>query len=201
MSIGIHSEAGESTSRTLLERVRVRDPEAWQRFAALYGPFVYRWSVRYGLQPHDAADVTQEVFRTVAENLDRFQRRAPGDSLRGWLWTVTRNKIHDYHRRRRQEPSAAGGTAAHYQMQQVPDLPESTDDAPGSISAELAHRALRLMQSDFEPTTWQAFWKVVVDGRSTAEAAQELALSVAAVYKAKSRVLIRLRQELDGLLD
>ncbi len=201
MSISVPSEAGESTSQTLLERVRRRDPEAWQRFAALYGPFVYRWSVRYGLQPHDAADVTQEVFRTVAEHLDRFQRRGSADSLRGWLWTVTRNKIHDHHRRRRQEPSAVGGTAALHQIQQVPDLPEATDDAPASLSAELAHRALRLIQSDFESTTWRAFWAVVVEGRSTTDAAHELGLTVAAVYKAKSRVLIRLRQELDGLLD
>lgn len=57
MSIGVHSETGESTSRSLIERIRDRDPAAWRRFVALYGPFVYRWSVRHGLQPHDTADV------------------------------------------------------------------------------------------------------------------------------------------------
>jgi RNA polymerase sigma-70 factor (ECF subfamily) len=196
-----HSEVGDSTSATLLERVHRRDPDAWRRFSALYGPLVYRWSIREKLQPQDAADVTQDVFRTLAEHPDGFQRRSPSDSFRGWLWTVTRNKIRDHYRRGLRVPSAVGGTSAQRQIQETPALSEASDDTPASVRAELAHRAVRLMQGDFEPKTWQAFWAVVVDGRSTVEAARELGLTVAAVYKAKSRVLMRLRRELDGLLE
>ena len=39
------------------------------------------------------------------------------------------------------------------------------------------------------------------NGVSGADAAQELGLSVAAVYVAKSRVLQRIRQEAEGLID
>jgi RNA polymerase sigma-70 factor (ECF subfamily) len=56
-------------------------------------------------------------------------------------------------------------------------------------------------EGEFQPATWQAFWGLTVEGKSGAEVAAELGLSVDAVYAAKSRVLRRLRQELDGLLE
>ena len=65
----------------------------------------------------------------------------------------------------------------------------------------LVHRAQQIMQADFEPATWQAFWKTVVEDQPAVEVAAELGLGIDAVYKYKSRVLRRLRQELDGLLD
>ena len=61
--------------------------------------------------------------------------------------------------------------------------------------------ALKVMRAEFETTTWQACWEFVVSGRPAAEVAKELGLSVAVVYSAKYRVLRRLRQELEGLLD
>lgn len=194
-------DSGDSTSRSLLERVQRRDPDAWRRFAALYGPIVYRWTKRHGLRDHDAADVAQEVFQAVAQNIERFERRTAGDSLRGWLWTVTQNKVRDHYRRGAHEPSAAGGSAAQRRFDELPHLPVADDESPDALTAELAHRALRFIQTEFEPSTWRAFWLTAVDDRPTAEVAGELGLSVGAVYKAKSRVLLRLRRELDGLLE
>jgi RNA polymerase sigma-70 factor (ECF subfamily) len=57
------------------------------------------------------------------------------------------------------------------------------------------------MQADFEASTWKACWQLIVDGRGAADVAAELRLTVAAVYAARSRVLRRLRSELQGLLD
>ncbi len=65
----------------------------------------------------------------------------------------------------------------------------------------LVRRALELMQAEFQPTTWKAFWECVTANRPAAEVAGELGLTVDAVYAAKSRVLRRLREELEGLLD
>lgn len=195
------NQASESTSLSLIERVRLHDPVAWRRFSELYGPVVYRWAQRHGLQPQDAADVVQDVFASVAQNLGGFRRRNAADTFRGWLWTVTRNKVLDVYRRRQAEPAGAGGSTAHRRLEQLPELPEFDDEPADSFAADLSHRALLLIQTEFEATTWQAFWAVAVDGKSPADAAAELGLTVAAVYKAKSRVLLRLRQELDGLLD
>jgi RNA polymerase sigma-70 factor (ECF subfamily) len=65
----------------------------------------------------------------------------------------------------------------------------------------LVRRALELMKREFQPTTWQACWEVVVSERSAADVGAELGLSVGAVRAAKFRVLARLREELAGLLD
>lgn len=60
-------------------------------------------------------------------------------------------------------------------------------------------RALKQIQSDFQASTWLAFWRVVIDGQSTAVVAEEMGLTAAAVRQAKSRVLRRLRQQLGDL--
>ena len=84
------------------------------------------------------------------------------------------------------------------------DLP-AAEEAPFFEEEEyrqvLVHRALALMQAEFQPATWRACWEFVVRDRPAAEVAGELGLSVNAVYLAKSRVLRRLREQFDGLLD
>ena len=199
MSVGSQLDTSGSTSHTLLQRVQQHDPIAWQRFSQLYTPLVYRWCVTNGLQSHDAADVVQEVFQAVFQGIARFQRHAAGQSFRGWLWTVTRNKVCDFFRRRQEQPAVSNQTLTF--IEQAIDMPESISEPAERTLAELAHRALQLIQTDFEPRTWQAFLAVVVEGQSVQETATKLGLSTAAVYKAKSRVLNRLRQELDGLLE
>lgn len=185
-----------STSTGLLAGIKARDEAAWSRMAQLYYPLVWSWCVRAGLQPHDAADVIQEVFRAVAAGIESFRRDRPTDRFRGWLWGIARHKIVDF-RRRQPADRAAGGSEA---LERLRDVPEADDDSSDGIVSEqtaaLARRALELLQTEFEPTTWQAFWHVVVDGKLPAEVAAELGISVNAVYKAKSRVLHRLRQEL-----
>ena len=65
----------------------------------------------------------------------------------------------------------------------------------------MLHCLLDLVEEEFEPITLQAFRRLALDGVSGAAAARELGLSVAAVYVAKSRVLARIRQEAEGLID
>lgn len=198
---GLQSEVGSSTSVSLLRRAKAHDPEAWRRLSNLYGPLVYQWCRHVGLQPADAADVVQETFCSVAAALARFRHDEPGDSFRAWLWTITRNKLRDFHRRRAGKPEAVGGEEAYGQMQQLPAAApeEADDDARRAVRADLAERALALMQGDFEETTWRAFWLTAVENTTAPQAAEEIGISVAAVYMAKSRVLRRLREELDGL--
>ena len=91
--------ADDVTSTSLLGRAKAGEGEAWSRLVELYAPLLYEWSRRNGLQADDAADVAQDVFATVARKLDSFRRDRPGDSFRGWLWTIARNKINDHFRR------------------------------------------------------------------------------------------------------
>ena len=65
----------------------------------------------------------------------------------------------------------------------------------------MCHRALELLRGEFAAQTWQAFWRTAVDGQSAPAIAAELNMSPAAVRKAKSRVLHRLKEELGELAD
>jgi RNA polymerase sigma-70 factor (ECF subfamily) len=192
----------DSISTTLLERVKAQDADAWERFVKLYGPVVYGWCRASGVKPADLADVVQDTFRAVATGVENFRRERPGDTFLGWLWTVTRNRIRDYFRSRQGRPEAQGGTGAQEQIAQIPDQLSdtslSTIIGPGGL---LPRRALELVQAEFEDSTWQAFWRVSVDGRVPADVSKELGISVQAVYQAKYRVLKRLRRELEGLME
>ena len=111
--------SSSSTHRSLLQRARGRDPAAWERMVALYGPLVLGWCRGWGLREDDAADVFQEVFQAVAAHLAGFHRDRAGDTFRGWLRTITRNKVNDHYRRRRREPPAVGGSEARDRLDQV----------------------------------------------------------------------------------
>jgi RNA polymerase sigma-70 factor (ECF subfamily) len=203
--MSVSSRSSGSLSSTLLVRLRDHDPDAWRRLTHVFGPLVYGWCRGAGLAAPDAADVTQDIFRSVAAGLPRFRRDRPGDSFRGWLATISQNRIRDHFRRTKREAPAHGGTDFLQQMHNVPDQ-EIASHLDGSAATDpesrgIVRRALELVRAEFEPTTWTAFWRTTVDGAVPADAAAELGVSVNAVYKAKSRVLRRLRDELDGLLD
>jgi len=190
-----------STSRSLLERVRDHNQEAWTRLVYLYAPLVIHWCHRWGLQRPDAEDIQQEVFQAVARSLDSFRRDRPGDTFRGWLRVITRRKLLDHRRRQERRPEAVGGAAASQQLRLLPepaDLDE--EDAPEEVR-RLHHRGLELVRSAFEPRTWQAFWRCAVDGQSPADVAQEMGMTPGAVRMAKSRVLRRLKTDLGDLLE
>jgi RNA polymerase sigma-70 factor (ECF subfamily) len=188
-----------SSSSSLITRLKARDADAWRRLSHLYGPIVYGWLRRAGLQDGDAADVVQDVFLAVAQGIDAFRRDRPGDTFRGWLWTIARSKMHDHFRRRAGEPQGGGGTTFQQRVQQLPEQPDEQQLAAETHS--LARRAMALIETDFEPATWRAFWRTAVDGQPAQQVADELNISVASVYTAKSRVLSRLRQELADPVD
>ncbi|HEX5271036.1 MAG TPA: RNA polymerase sigma factor [Gemmataceae bacterium] len=189
----------KSTSLTLLERARDRDEEAWARLMRLYAPLVERWCAHCGVCGQDADDVRQDVFHAVAVGLDGFRRERSGDTFRGWLRVITRNKLIDHSRRRARQPEARGGTDAQRQIAQLAeqDLPEDSADDLGG----LYRRALELVRAEFEPRTWEAFWRAAIDGQAPDLIAADLGVTPAAVRKAKSRVLHRLRQEVGDLID
>jgi RNA polymerase sigma-70 factor (ECF subfamily) len=197
---GAGASCPASTSSSLLERVRARDAAAWERLVDLYTPLVYRWCRQAGLSPDDAADVVQEVLVSVARSIDDFRGAGPSGSFRAWLRGITRHRLLDLFRRRHGSPQARGGTEAQLEFLQVAEPMEvSATGAPGAEEDALWRRVLELVRAEFEDRTWQAFWRVVVDARTPAETASELGMTLAAVYKAKSRVLRRVRDQLGEL--
>jgi RNA polymerase sigma-70 factor (ECF subfamily) len=148
------------------------------------------------MQEADAADLVQEVFIILVRKLPDFEYD-PGKGFRHWLRTVTLNKWREILRRRLGRPPAT-----------APSPPEEIP-APAGEEAfweteyrqVLVRRLLECLRGDFQPTSWQACWECVAEGRSAAEVGARLHMSAGAVRAAKFRVLARLREELDGLLD
>lgn len=198
VSSGTGSQSAALTSTTFLDHLKERRPDAWRRLVALYGPLVYRWCRQAGLAAEDANDLVQEVFQAVAVHLPDYRYDRPGDSLRGWLRTITHNKVCNFFRSRAAAIRAPGGTDAQRRLEQIPDCPADDSDLAQQMEDEtgLAHRALAMIRAEFEDRTWQAFFATTVENRSGRDVAADLGMSVQAVYKAKSRVLQRIRQEM-----
>ncbi len=196
------SRSSLATSRSLLVQVKHDDPKAWERLVTLYSPLVYYWCRGWRLQAHDAADVVQEVFQSVATRVNDFRKERTTDTFRGWLRTITRNKVYDHFRRVGRQPAAIGGTEAQGNLADVPAEIDNDDPSSNDVAERtLLYRGLELIRSEFAERTWQAFWRTTVDGLAAAEAAAELSMTAGAVRVAKSRVLQRLRAELGDLID
>jgi RNA polymerase sigma-70 factor, ECF subfamily len=196
------SSDSNSVSSTLLDQLRAGRSEAWERFVRLYSPVIYRWCRRSGLTADDAADVFQEVLSAVMLHLSDFHRDGPQDSFSGWLAAITRNKVRDQYRRRHGRAEARGGSTAQRQMADIPQPPEPSEEfiQPDADSAAwLSRRALDMIRAEFENRTWDAFWRVTIQGQSSSQVAEDLKMSIPAVYTAKSRVLRRLRQVMGEL--
>jgi RNA polymerase sigma-70 factor (ECF subfamily) len=184
----------------LLNRVKARDQEAWRRLVNLYAQWVDCWLRRSRLQSADARDVFQEVFQAVAEGIGDFRKDRPDDTFRGWLRAITRHKLADHFRRQGIQPKAAGGSAAYHQLQEVEQHGGPGDDLEEAVAVkQFRLRAVELIQGEFEERTWQAFWRVAVGGEAAKDVAEDLGVTPSAVRLAKSRVLRRLRQEMEGL--
>lgn len=193
-------ESSGRTSPTLLSGVRSREPQAWQRFVRIYGPVLFLWCRKAGLSRHDAADIVQNTFAAVAGHIAEFRRRRPDDSFRGWLWTITQNKIRDHFRQLKGTAQARGGTTAQLMLAEVPesdmDSSTSSEDEVGLIQQGV----VEAIRAEFEDRTWKAFWQLAIEGRTAAEIAIELGMTKRAVRQAKYRVLCRLREEMADLL-
>jgi RNA polymerase sigma-70 factor (ECF subfamily) len=192
------------TRVTLLTRIRDgRDADAWREFVQLYGPVVYRFARNRGLQDADAADLMQDVLRSVARHAGRLDYDPKKGTFRGWLYTVTRNKIYNFLTAQKNRPRGSGDADAHERLDAAPARDEDGPDEEWEreYQRRLSARAMERVRGEFQPATWQAFWGTAVDGKPAAEVGAALKMSPGAVYVAKSRVLARLRDEVRKMMD
>ena len=187
----------DSTSASLLVRLRdSHDQAAWARFVELYTPLIFYWARRTGLQEVDAADLVQDVLTIMLRKLPEFKYER-SKSFRGWLRTITLNKWRE--RKRRKALSVADVSQS-----ELLNVEDPTDDDAfweSEYNQHLVSQAIRLMKSDFQPKTWEACREFVFSEKSADEVAAEFGVSVWTIYSAKSRMLKRLREELDGLIE
>jgi RNA polymerase sigma-70 factor (ECF subfamily) len=192
------------TSASLLDRLRAApDEESWRRLVDLYTPLVRGWLRRQAqLQTQDADDLVQEVLAVVVRRIPEFHREPRAGAFRRWLRTITVNCLRDFWRSRRHRPVATGDTEFQQMLDELAD-PESGLSRlwDQEHDQHVTQRLLEMIRPKFEEKTWRAFQRVALDGATPDETAAELGVTVNAVFIAKSRVLARLRQEGQGLID
>jgi RNA polymerase sigma-70 factor (ECF subfamily) len=189
-----------ATRASLLVRIRDgRDTEAWRQFLEVYASLIYGFARKRGLQDADAADLMQEVLRSVASAAGRLEYDPGRGSFRGWLYTVTRNKLTNFLHSRQRRLRGSGDT------DELERLEEQTARADGPVEWDQEYErrlftwAAERVRGEFKEPTWQAFWQTAVEDRAAKEVAEALGLSVGAVYVAKSRVLARLKEEVQRI--
>jgi RNA polymerase sigma factor (sigma-70 family) len=190
---------GPSTQASLLIRLRDHgDERAWAEFTEVYGPAVLQLARRRGLQDADAQDLVQDVFRAVAGAIHRYDPDPNRGSFRGWLSRISVNLIINLVTAQKRHPRGSGDTDMQRLLEEQPNV---RDEESVLFEAEyrrglLAWAAERVRGSFSEPV-WQAFWQTGVEGRPVAEVADSLGMSVGTVYQYKSRVVVRIRREIE----
>jgi RNA polymerase sigma factor (sigma-70 family) len=194
------SSSGSHTSPTLIGRLRQEpaDQDAWARFVERYGRRIYAWTRQSGVQEADAEDVTQMVLVRLAERMRSFDYD-PAKSFRGWLRTLTRHAWSDFNEARQRGGRAGGDGAADDALASVPAREDLVARLEEQFDQEVLEEATARVQLRIDPANWNAFRLLAIDGLSGAEAAKQLNRTVAAVFKARTRVQAMLREEVERL--
>lgn len=197
------SRPTSATSLSLLDRLRtVPDEASWSQLTGLYSPLIRKWIGSEAVAGADVDDLVQEVLLVVLQRLPDFEHNTRTGAFRCWLRRITVNCLRKFRDAKRMRPRAAGGSSF---QERMAGLEDSSSEISRQWDREhdlhVTHRLLQILRPEFQSDTWLAFQYVSLEHRSASEAAEALNISVNAVYVAKSRVLKRLRQEADGILD
>jgi RNA polymerase sigma-70 factor, ECF subfamily len=192
----------DMTRQSLLIRAQTGETDAWKDLTDLYRPLILSWLNHQGVPACDLEDLSQDVLLSVVTHLPGFRHSGQRGAFRAWLRTIVCSRTADYWRGIDVATQPSGGSGATAALEAIAD-PDSELNRQWDEEHDrhVVRCLLHVIGEEFEPLTIQAFRRLAFDGASGAEAAQELGLSVAAVYTAKSRVFARIRQVAEGLID
>lgn len=187
-----------STRVTLILRIRdPRDAGAWRTFVDLYTPLIYSFCLRRGLQEADCRDVLQNVLGRVHRQISTFEYDPARGLFRNWLLTLTVREVRRY---QLQADPAARGIGGGIGDQFADEIEAEADGSwISEFHARVLHFAIEQVRREFGKETWEAFEQVWVRDKKPAAVAKAMRKSPEWIYKAKHRVLQRLRQEVEFL--
>jgi RNA polymerase sigma factor (sigma-70 family) len=177
--------------------IQVRSPanrEAWDQFALIYRPVIYRLARQRGLQDADAQDLAQQVLMAVASAIGSYEKSNESVRFRHWLRRVACNAIVNALSRRPQDRAAGGSSVQELLLEQSSVDCQSDAEIELEYRRELYLRAAKMVRSDVDAETWRAFELTVIEGRSIDAAAGQLDKPVGTIYAARSRIMRRLRE-------
>ncbi len=184
-----------ATRPSLLVRLRdPRDEAAWIEFVDLYATLVYNYARKQGLQDADSADLSQEVLCAVASAIGRLEYDPQRGAFRSWLFTIIRRKLANWRAARQRRILGSGNSDTERLLEQCPAPDREEAVWEQEWQERLFAWACTQVRCDISEVTWQAFWRTTVADQPGKQVAEDLGLSVTAVYSARSRVLARLKE-------
>ncbi len=144
--------------------------------------------------------LVQDVFLAVGSAIDRWDPDPCRGKFRNWLFCIARNLMVNLLVAQRRRPQGTGRTEIRRLLEEQP-APDGDDSAvfDQEYKRRLFRWAADRIRADFQDTTWQAFWMTAVVGKEVREVALQLGLTRGAVYKSRSRVMVRLRETIQRL--
>ena len=187
------------TRPSLILRLRNHDDlDAWQEFVEIYQPLVYRLALSKGFQHNDAVDIVQEVLMRVAGAIERWDPDERLGTFRGWLHRIARNLMISFLEKKDRQPVIADHGSLAELLAIVPESDRlDCPEFDAELHRQVFHWAADRVKIDCDESTWQAFYQSAVEGVSIPDVAHRLGMSVGTVYVARSRIIRRLRQQVE----
>jgi RNA polymerase sigma-70 factor (ECF subfamily) len=166
-------------------------------FVDLYLPLVYRYCRKRGLQDADARDVTQQVLASVHRAIDKFEYDPQRGRFRSWLGTIAQHEIGRYMARDRRPGKGGGDGLGNQLAEQSAGQVESA--WLEEFNAHIFAAAIDRVKPEFDELTWRAFDLTWLGNGKPRDVAAQLNKATAWIYKARFKVLHRLRSEIEFL--
>ncbi|NBY02528.1 MAG: sigma-70 family RNA polymerase sigma factor [Planctomycetes bacterium] len=174
-----------TTSLTLLQKLRIQDPDGWESYTKLYLPLLYKWLKNVGISDEDAQDICQEVFINTYTSLSSFEHHGTG-SFRRWLRTIVNRRISDHFRKKEKDspvvPIKGSGPKV---------LSESWEEA---FVNEVYQSALAMVRQKTSPRDWAIFEKLHFSDNSIQEIAKQYKITANSAAVIRCRILFKLRE-------
>ncbi len=177
------------------------DDQAWAEFLQIYQPMLLRLASRWGLQESDAAEVVQETLIAVAKAIPTFQRKEHPGAFRAWLATIVRRKLADHLACRHQNLRGSGDSDVHRWLDQQACESSSESVWDWQQKQQIFSWAAARVRGQVQQSTWEAFYRTAIGGEAVSVVADQLGIREGMVYVARSRVMARLRKEVQSWVD
>ena len=188
-----HTHAATRAS-LILRLQNADDVAAWDEFAAIYGPVLYRVATSRGFQAADAENLTQEVFLAVANAVSTWLEREDRGRFRAWLLRIARNEAVDMLTERATRPLGRDGSEAEHILANLPARDELSSALDLEYERAVFRWAAEQVRDAVAEHTWDAFQLTSVEGLAVTEAAARLNTRPANIYFARSRVMSRIKK-------
>ncbi len=183
---------GYTTRASLLQRLKNSgDKLAWREFYLLYSPLLYRYARARGLSTNDAEEIRDQCLSIIADKIAAFDYDREMGGFKNWLRRIVANRVVDLIRKRRPH------TAQSEELRMVA-ASELTPDEAWEQNWRRTHvrHCVEHIRHEVSEEVFRAFHMLVFDECSVEDVCRRLGLNRNQVYKAKSRVLARVREKM-----